>query len=273
MRKTCSDGGSPSGTRPEDPASAREARQTAPSWPNPARWSLRRQGNDLRATAPTASGRYADSPGALRARVPSRASSRGSRSRRVVLILEHHLRSCDELHVARRDAQAAAPAHSKKRRYRMACRANDVFARSSRPMERLDPPRGRTGAVSPPGRQRAQHLQRQPPRLRGSVDFGAAPLAAERAGRRRRGRGGAPGLRAALGRPREAERPRLGRSCAPRAPATAPRRRPQSLLDRSKGAVPRSVDLLPRCSPPRPSLERELAALGEKVLTSSCAKE
>ena len=48
------------------------------------------------------------------------------------------------------------------------------------------------------------------------------------AGRRRRGRGGAPGLRAALGRPREAERPRLGRSCAPRAPATAPRRRPQS---------------------------------------------
>ena len=48
------------------------------------------------------------------------------------------------------------------------------------------------------------------------------------AGRRWRGRGGAPGLRAALGRPREAERPRLGRSCAPRAPATAPRRRPQS---------------------------------------------
>ena len=98
-----------------------------------------------------------------------------------MLILEHHLRSCDELHVARRDAQAAAPAHSKKRRYRMACRANDVFARSSRPMERLDPPRGRTGAVSPPGRQRARHLQREPPRLRGSVDFGAAPLAAERA--------------------------------------------------------------------------------------------
>ena len=53
----------------------------------------------------------------------------------------------------------------------------------------------------------------------------ALQLAAERAGRRRRG---APGLRAALGRPREAERPRLGRSCAPRAPATAPRRRPQS---------------------------------------------
>ena len=67
-----------------------------------------------------------------------------------MLILEHHLRSCDELHVARRDAQAAALAHSKKRRYRMACRANDVFARSSRPMERLDPPRGRTGAVSRP---------------------------------------------------------------------------------------------------------------------------
>ena len=38
------------------------------------------------------------------------------------------------------------------------------------------------------------------------------------AGRQRRGRGGAPGLRAAVGRAREAERPRLGRSCAPRAP-------------------------------------------------------
>ena len=54
------------------------------------------------------------------------------------------------------------------------------------------------------------------------------------AGRRRRGRGGAPGLRAALGRPREAERPRLGRSCAPRAPTTAQRRRPQSQPARSK---------------------------------------
>ena len=228
VRKTCSDGGSPSGTRPEDPASAREARQTAPSWPNPARWSLRRQGNDLRATAPTASGRYADSHGALRARVPSRASSQDSRSRRVVLILEHHLRSCDELHVARRDAQAAAPAHSKKRRYRMACRANDVFARSSRPMERLDPPRGRTGAVSPPG-----HGGRGT--CSGSRRGSAAPLTLvlhrwrrSAAGRRRRARRGAPGLRAALGRPREAERPRLGRSCAPRAPTTAPRRRPQS---------------------------------------------
>ena len=31
-----------------------------------------------------------------------------------MLILEHHLRSCDELHVARRDAQATALAHSKK---------------------------------------------------------------------------------------------------------------------------------------------------------------
>ena len=67
------------------------------------------------------------------------------------------------------------------------------------------------------------------------------------AGRRRRGRGGAPGLRAALGRPREAERPRLGRSCAPRAPATAPRRRPQSQPARSKGAVLRRADLLTRC--------------------------
>ena len=67
------------------------------------------------------------------------------------------------------------------------------------------------------------------------------------AGRRRRGRGGAPGLRAALGRPREAERPRLGRSCAPRAPATAPRRRPQSLLDRSFVANQQSGCLLPRC--------------------------
>jgi len=35
VRKTCSDGGFPSGTRPEDPASAREARQTAPSRPIP----------------------------------------------------------------------------------------------------------------------------------------------------------------------------------------------------------------------------------------------
>ena len=236
VQHRCSPGRTTSQANSGNAASAREARQTAPSWPNPRPSKIWRQGNDLRATAPTASGRYADSTGALRARVPSRASSQDSRSRRVVLILEHHLRSCDELHVARRDAQAAAPAHSKKRRYRMACRANDVFARSSRPMERLDPPRGRTGAVSAPGRRRARHLQREPPRLRGAVDFGAAPLAAERAGRRRRGRGGAPGLRAALGRPREAERPRLGRSCAPRAPTTAPRRRPQSQPARSKGA-------------------------------------
>ena len=145
-----------------------------------ARCRLRRQGNDLRATAPTASGRYADSLGALKARAPSRTSAQGSRSRRVLLILERGLHGCDELHVARRDAQVAAPAHSKKRRNRMACRATDVFARLPRPTERLDPLRGRTGGVSPPGRRRARHLQRQPPRLRGSVDFGAAPLAAER---------------------------------------------------------------------------------------------
>ena len=250
VRKTCSDGGFPSGTRPEDPASAREARQTAPSWPNPRPSGIRRQGNDLRATAPTASGRYADSLGALKARAPSRTSTQGSRSRRVVLILERCLHSCDELDAARRDAQVAAPAHSKKRRNRMACRATDVFARLPRPTERLDPLRGRTGGVSPPGRRRARHLQREPPRLRGSVDFGAAPLAAERAGRRRRGRGGAPGLRAALGRPREAERPRLGRSCAPRAPATAPRRRPQSQAMRcARTCIVRSNRLSDRAGP------------------------
>ena len=170
------------------------ARWTTPSWPNPTRWSHRRQGNDLRATAPTASGRYADSLGALKARAPSRTSTQGSRSRRVVLILERCLHSCDELHVARRDAQVAAPAHSKKRRNRMACRATDVFARLPRPTERLDPLRGRTGGVSPPGRRRARHLQREPPRLRGSVDFGAAPLAAERgrAAAARAGRGAGP---------------------------------------------------------------------------------
>ena len=60
----------------------------------------------------------------------------------------------------------------------------------------------------------------------GAGDVGAAPWRRSAAGRRRRGRGGAPGLRAALGRPRAPERPRLGRSCAPRAPATAPRRPP-----------------------------------------------
>ena len=135
-----------------------------------------------------------------------------------------------------------APAHSKKRRYRMACCATDVSARLPRPTERLDPPRGRAEAVSAPGRRRARHLQREPPRLRGAVDFGAAPLAPLAAGRRRRARGGAPGLRAALGRPREAERPRLGRSCAPRAPATAPRRRPQSQPAWSKGANSRRAD-------------------------------
>ena len=107
-----------------------------------------------------------------------------------MLILEHHLRSCDELHVARRDAQAAAPAQSKKRRHRMACCATDVLDRFARSTERLDPLGGCTEAVSAPGRRRARHLQREPPRLRGSVDFGAAPLttkrgktAAERAGR------------------------------------------------------------------------------------------
>ena len=64
------------------------------------------------------------------------------------------------------------------------------------------------------------------------------------AGRRRRGRGGAPGLRAALGRPREAERPRLGRSCAPRAPATAPRWRPKSARVGSIFGNLRSIDSL-----------------------------
>ena len=40
------------------------------------------------------------------------------------------------------------------------------------------------------------------------------PWGRSAAGRRRNGRGGAPGPRAAVGRPREAERPCLGRSCA-----------------------------------------------------------
>ena len=152
------------------------------------------RGDDLWATASTASGRHADSLGAWNARAPSRASTQGSRSRQVLLILERHLHGCDELDAARRDAQVAAPAHSKKRRNRMACRATDVFARLPRPTERLDPLRGRTGGVSPPGRRRAQHLQREPPRLRGSVDFGAAPLAAERgrAAAARAGRGSGP---------------------------------------------------------------------------------
>ena len=111
-----------------------------------------------------------------------------------MLILERCLHGCDELDAARRDAQVAAPAHSKKRRNRMACRATDVFARLPRPTERLDPLRGRTGGVSAPGRRRARHLQREPPRLRGSVDFGAAPLAAERgrAAAARAGRGAGP---------------------------------------------------------------------------------
>ena len=55
-------------------------------------------------------------------------------------------------------------------------------ARFSRPTERLEPPPMPALTVSPPGRRRARHLQREPPRLRGSVDLGAAPLAAERAG-------------------------------------------------------------------------------------------
>ena len=62
----------------------------------------------------------------------------------------------------------------------MTCCAADVFPRLPRPTERLDPLRGCTEAVSPPGRQRARHLQWQPPRLRGAVDFGAVALAAER---------------------------------------------------------------------------------------------
>ena len=47
-------------------------------------------------------------------------------------------------------------------------------------MERLEPPPMPALTVSPPSRQRAQHLQWELPRLRGSIDFGAAPLAAER---------------------------------------------------------------------------------------------
>ena len=45
------------------------------------------------------------------------------------------------------------------------------FGRSNRPMERLEPPPMPALTVSPPGRRRAQHLQREPPRLRGSVTY------------------------------------------------------------------------------------------------------
>ena len=68
-----------------------------------ARACLRRQGAELRTTAPTASRCRTDSLGALGARAPSRASTQGSRSRRVLLILERRVHSCDELHVARRE--------------------------------------------------------------------------------------------------------------------------------------------------------------------------
>ena len=68
------------------------------------------------------------------------------------------------------------------------------FAHLNQPAGHLEPPATPREAVSPPGRRRAQHLQREPPRLRGSVDLGAAPLAAERgrAAAARAGRGAGP---------------------------------------------------------------------------------
>ena len=157
-----------------------------------------------------------------------------------------------------------------------------------------------TGAGSSPGLAAPWSVSNRPPRLlgpsprpaaggrstcSGSRRGSAAPLTSalrrwprSAAGRRRRGRGGAPGLRAALGRPREAERPRLGRSCAPRAPATAPRRRPQSQPARSKVANSRGADSLTRwCRPwpwalcrPRPS--RALFAIPRPPVAEGSAR-
>ena len=51
VQHRCSPGRTTSQADSGNAASAREARQTAPSWPNPARWSLRTQGNELRQRA------------------------------------------------------------------------------------------------------------------------------------------------------------------------------------------------------------------------------
>ena len=69
---------------------------------------LRRQAADLRTTSQPRPRRQNDSIGALGGRTPSLTTTQGSRSGWLAVILERRLHSCDELHVARRDAQAAS---------------------------------------------------------------------------------------------------------------------------------------------------------------------
>ena len=126
-----------------------QARQTAPSWPNPARWSLRRQGDDLRATASTASGRHADSIGAWSARAPSRVSTQGGRSRWVVLILEPRHHGCDELHVARREVPCPIVKASSQRKTGDACACRRTSPSCATP---LSVPEHRSCVMEPPPR-------------------------------------------------------------------------------------------------------------------------
>ena len=122
--------------------------------------SLRRQGDDLCTTAPTASGQHADRLGALKARAPSRASTQGSRSRRVLLILERRIRGCDELRVARREM----PKRSSGAQQKAPAPVHNLRCSGVRP---LPPPRwaSRTARRAPRGR-----LPARPP-------AGAAPAA------------------------------------------------------------------------------------------------
>ena len=95
------------------------------------RWHGVGEAGDLCTTAPTASRCWTDSLGALGARAPSLASSQGSRSRRVLLILEQRLHNCDELHVARRDVPIS---HHEERRKRLVPEA-ETQARGIRPLQ------------------------------------------------------------------------------------------------------------------------------------------
>ena len=120
---------------PESPPARTPASEVDQAGRSLAYRGLRRQADDLRTTAPTASRCRTDSLGALETRAPSLASSQGSTSRWVLLILERLLHSCDELHVARRDVPIS---HHEERRKRQDPEAG-VRARGVRP---LQPPHG-----------------------------------------------------------------------------------------------------------------------------------
>ena len=154
---------------PESPPARTPASEVDQAGRSLAYRGLRRQADDLRTTAPTASRCRTDSLGALETRAPSLASSQGSTSRWVLLILERLLHSCDELHVARRDVPIS---HHEERRKRLVPEA-ETQARGIRPLQPSH------GASRTAPHARIDRLPARPP-------AGAAPAAAAAAAPRLR---------------------------------------------------------------------------------------